>query len=35
MTDTMIFCSGCLTGMSVSLLAAWCMSWSLDKPNKW
>jgi hypothetical protein len=35
MTDTMIFCSGCLTGMFVSLLVAWWMSRSLDKLNKW
>ena len=35
MTGPMIFCSGCLTGMAVSLFAAWWMSRSLEKLNKW
>lgn len=35
MSDVMMFSFGVMVGMVVSLLAAWWMSRSLDKINRW
>ena len=35
MSDMMLFSFGVMVGMAVSLLAAWWMSRSMDKINRW